>query len=61
MKTTRGFIYAFWCEDAVCETKIKEETKSSIRCLPQGAKAENGKCIYCGKDAKYQWLFAQAY
>jgi prolyl-tRNA synthetase len=61
MNTIRGFIYAFWCEDATCETKIKEETKATVRCLPQNAKEENGKCIYCGKDAKFQWLFAQAY
>lgn len=61
MKTTRGFIHAFWCEDEACETKIKEETKASIRCLPENAKEEKGKCIYCGRDAKFQWLFAQAY
>lgn len=61
MKTTRGFIYAFWCEDAACEAKIKEETKATVRCLPQNSKEENGKCIYCGRDAKFQWLFAQAY
>ena len=61
MKTTRGFIHAFWCEDAVCEAKIKEETKASVRCLPISAKEENGKCVYCGRDAKFQWLFAQAY
>lgn len=61
METKKGFINAFWCEDAVCETKIKEETKASTRCLPLGAKEEQGKCIYCGKQAKYKWVFAQAY
>lgn len=61
MKTTRGFIKAFWCEDVNCETKIKEETKASTRCKPLDAKEEKGKCIYCGKDAKYVWYFAQAY
>ncbi len=61
METTRGFIRAFWCEDAVCEAKIKEETKASTRCLPLDAKEENGKCIYCSKDAVHRWLFAQSY
>lgn len=61
MKTTRGFIKAFWCEDKNCETKIKDETKASTRCKPFDAVEENGKCVYCGKDAKYKWYFAQAY
>lgn len=61
MKTTRGFIRAFWCEDKECEAKIKEETKATTRCLPLGAVSEKGKCIYCGKPATHRWLFAQAY
>ena len=54
-----------------CEAKIKEETKATTRCLPAdqeglpaspaGASAKEGKCVYCGKPAKYQWIFAQAY
>lgn len=61
MNSTRGFIQAFWCEDAACEEKIKQETKASTRCLPLDAKEENGTCIYCGKAAVHRWLFAQAY
>lgn len=61
MKTTRGFIKAFWCEDKDCETKIKEETKASTRVKPLNAKKESGKCVYCGKKAEYKWYFAQAY
>ncbi|MFZ3301685.1 MAG: proline--tRNA ligase [Microgenomates group bacterium] len=61
MKTTRGFIKAFWCEDKNCETKIKDETKASTRCKPLDAIEESGQCIYCKKDAKYKWYFAQAY
>lgn len=57
----KGFISAFWCESPECELKIKEETKASNRCLPLSAKEEKGKCVYCGKEAKYRWLFAQAY
>lgn len=61
METKRGFIRALWCEDKDCETKIKEETKASTRCLPFDAKDEDGKCVYCGKPATHRWLFAQAY
>ena len=61
MEKEKGFIRAFWCEDKACEAKIKEETKATTRCLPLDAKKEKGKCVYCGKTASYQWLFAQAY
>lgn len=61
MATTRGFIRAFWCEDAECEAKIKEETKATTRCLPFGTKEEKGVCIHCGKPATHKWMFAQAY
>ncbi|MEK7587934.1 MAG: His/Gly/Thr/Pro-type tRNA ligase C-terminal domain-containing protein, partial [Patescibacteria group bacterium] len=61
MNSTRGFIRAFWCEDAECETKIKEETKASTRCLPLDDKEEKGVCVHCGKLAIHRWLFAQAY
>ncbi len=57
----RGFIRAFWCENSYCEEKIKEETKASTRCLPLNASEEKGKCVYCGKRAKYRWYFAQSY
>jgi prolyl-tRNA synthetase len=66
MQTKRGFIKAFWCEDAACEKTIKDETKATTRCLPfiddQGNVAEEtGSCVRCGNPATHQWLFAQAY
>ncbi len=61
MATNKGFIRAFWCGNPECEAKIKAETKATTRCLPLEAKEEKGKCIYCGKPAKYRWYFAQAY
>src|SRR3989344_5735753 len=61
MEEKCGFIHATWCEDPTCETKIKEETKASTRCLPLDAKEEVGNCVYCGKPAKHRWVFAQAY
>lgn len=61
MKTTRGFIRAFWCEDASCEATIKEATKAATRCLLLEAKEEKGTCIHCGKPATHRWLFGQSY
>lgn len=64
LEEDRGFLLAFWCENPVCETKIKGETKATVRCLPLDSldsKEERGKCIYCEEDAKNKWLFGQAY
>lgn len=61
MENERGFIRAFWCEDRTCEERIKEETKATVRVLPKDAKEESGKCVRCGNDAKFKWLFALAY
>jgi len=61
MKGERGFIRAFWCEEADCEAQIKTETKATTRCLPLEAKDEQGTCVHCGKPAIHRWYFAQAY
>lgn len=61
MAGDRGFIEAFWCENAQCEAKIKEETKANTRCLPFDSPEVEGKCIYCGKKATHRWLFGQSY
>jgi len=56
-----GFVSAFWDGTEETETKIKEETKATIRCIPNDAIEENGTCIYSGKPAKTRVLFAKAY
>lgn len=57
-----GFIEAIWCGAAVCEDSIKQETKATIRVLPLGREVKDGSsCIYCGKKAKHQVVFAKAY
>lgn len=61
MNTTRGFIRAFWCEEASCEAMIKTETKASTRCLPLDTTEEKGTCIHCDKPSTHRWLFAQSY
>lgn len=59
-----GFVYAGWCGSEACETKIKEETKATIRCLPdeefQSAETPTS-CLKCGADSKAEALWAKAY
>ena len=55
-----GFIYAPWCGSRECEDRISEETKATIRLLPEGAE-EGGACIACGKGPAKRVPFARAY
>jgi prolyl-tRNA synthetase len=61
MKEKRGFIKAYWCEDPKCEAEIKAETKATTRVKELNQKEKVGKCVYCGKAAKFIWYFAQSY
>ncbi len=56
-----GFVLAHWDGTAETETKIKEETKATVRCIPLHSMTEDGKCIYSGKPSKMRVLFARAY
>ena len=55
-----GFIKVNWCEDETCENKIKEELGLKSRCIIEDEKP-NGKCVYCGKDAKVKIYFGRQY
>src|SRR5579859_4729692 len=62
MQERRGFIRAYWCGSGDCEARIKEETRATIRVIPEEARAAGpGKCILCGEPARTRVLFAQAY
>lgn len=56
-----GFLVAWWCGSADCETAIKEETKATIRCIPFDQPEGTGGCIYCDNEAKEQVVLAKAY
>ncbi|MBK9284820.1 MAG: proline--tRNA ligase [Sphingobacteriaceae bacterium] len=56
-----GFVYAHWDGTSETETKIKEETKATIRCIPLNNKMEQGICIYSGKPSNQKVIFARAY
>jgi len=56
-----GFIYAHWDGTSETETKIKEMTKATIRCIPMNNRHEPGACILTGKPSDQRVIFARAY
>lgn len=56
-----GFISAHWDGTSETEERIKELTKSTIRCLPIDNIEEIGNCVYSGKPSNKRVLFAKAY
>lgn len=56
-----GWAYSWWCESKECETKVKELTKASTRCMPVDQPEGTGTCIVCGKPAKRKVLFGKSY
>jgi len=61
IKVETGFVAADWCGQAECESKVKEETKATIRCMPFGAAVKTERCLICGMEAKNRVFFAKAY
>ena len=56
-----GWAFAWWCGDTACETKVKEDTKATTRCIPLDQPGTTGKCAVCGQPAKEKVYFARAY
>lgn len=56
-----GWAFAWWCGDAACEARVKEETKATTRCIPLEQPKGSGKCIVCGEKADQKVYFARAY
>ena len=57
----RQFVDTFWCGDAACEERIKNETKASNRCMPIAQPRDRGVCVACGKESGTHAIFARAY
>ena len=64
----KGFIVAHWNGTEETETKIKEETKATIRVLPETPDFierysinEPGVCIFSGRPSERKVVFAKAY
>jgi len=56
-----GFARAFWSGDREDEARLKEETKATVRCIPDDQPGGSGTCIYTGKPATEVAIFGKAY
>jgi prolyl-tRNA synthetase len=59
-----AFVFAGWCGSAECEAKVKDDTKATIRVLPdeEFRSAEPPtRCLRCGEPATAEAVWARAY
>jgi prolyl-tRNA synthetase len=56
-----GFARVWWAGSAADETRVKEETKATIRCFPLEQPEGEGVCFYTGKPAQQVAIFGRAY
>jgi prolyl-tRNA synthetase len=59
--TKGGFVRCGWDGTSETELKIKEETGATTRVIPFDENPKDLKCIYTGKPAKHEVVFAKAY
>ena len=56
-----GFVVGGWCGGEACETRVKADTKATIRLLPLDPEPVEGTCIVCGEPATERATWAIAY
>ena len=56
-----GFVRCGWDGNSETESKIKQDTKATIRCIPFDEDPEELTCILTGQKAKHEVIFAKAY
>jgi len=59
-----GFAFGGYCGDEVCETAIQQETKATVRVLPDEefrSEKTPSKCVWCGKKSVAEAVWARAY
>ena len=59
-----GFVYAGWNGDPAVEAQVKEETKATIRCIPDPefrSATPPATCLVTGQPAKHEVIWAKAY
>ena len=60
MEESGGFVFAPWCGSAECEARASDETKATLRLIPDQAE-EAPRCMLCGKGPAKRVPFALAY
>ncbi|HEV50997.1 MAG TPA: proline--tRNA ligase [Thermoprotei archaeon] len=58
VKNRRGFSVVNLCDERECEDKIYDTTGATVRCVEETAE---GKCIVCGRPARYRAYVSKAY
>ena len=61
IKNKGGFVRCGWDGTSETETAIKNETKATIRVIPIDEDIKGLNCIFSGKPAKHEVIFAKAY
>jgi prolyl-tRNA synthetase len=64
LKRDGGFVYAGFCGDPAVEAEIKEQTKANIRVIPDEefrSPEAPTTCIWTGRPAVYEAVWAKAY
>jgi prolyl-tRNA synthetase len=64
MENEGGFVYGGFCGRAECETEIKEQTKATIRVLPDEefrSPVTPTTCLWCGRPSIAEAVWAKAY
>src|SRR5689334_7830755 len=64
MERDGGFAYGGFCGSAACEAEIKEQTKATIRVLPDEefrSPVAPERCMWCGRPSDAEAVWAKAY
>jgi prolyl-tRNA synthetase len=64
MEGEGAFVFAGWNGDPAVEARVKEETKATIRCIPDPefrSRPSPSRCMVTGEPAKYEVVWAKAY
>ncbi len=56
-----GMADIYWCGNAACEARIREETRATCRAIPLNQSVPAGRCLICGESASERAIFAKAY
>ena len=61
IESQSGFVIAGWDGTEETEEAIKNETKATIRCIPENLDSKGVTCIYSGKPAAHKVIFSKSY